>query len=206
MRRFDFSAPLYDLGFWFLMLPLGGEENIRRAVIEAAMPLKGLSVLEMCAGTASLSFMASNAGANVTAIDISPGMLQVAKEKARGTGFTPGLVQGDVSRLPFGDKAFDRAVISLGLHEVDQARVPAILREVYRVLKSGSKFVIFDFHKAVGWAGVLQSVFLTFGEGESARIWLKTDVQTLLRGADFKDFRRLFLLRGAVQLISVSKA
>ncbi|MBI5970661.1 MAG: methyltransferase domain-containing protein [Deltaproteobacteria bacterium] len=206
MRNFDFSAPLYDLGLWFLMLPFGGEENLRKAVIEAAMPLKGLSVLELCAGTASLSFMAAKEGAKVTALDVSSGMLRVAREKAGRLGLSTRLVRGDVLRLPFPDNAFDMAIVSLGLHEVEQTGVPLILREVHRVLKTGSRFVIFDFHKAAGWAGFLQSLFFTFGEGETGRTWLKTDVQTLLREAGFKDFRRSFMLKGAAQLISVSKA
>jgi len=188
------------------MLPFGGEETLRRAVIDAAMPLKGLNVLELCAGTASLSFMASKEGANVTAVDVSSGMLRVAMEKARRQGLTPGFVRGDVSWLPFSDRVFDRVIVSLGLHEVEQSSVPLILREVHRVLKTGAKFVIFDFHKASGWAGFLQSVFCTFGEGESAQTWLKADVQTLLREAGFKDFRREFLLKGAAQLVSVCKA
>ncbi len=206
MRNFDLTAPLYDLGLWFLMLPFGSEETLRRAVIEAAMPLNGLNVLELCAGTATLSLMAAKEGANITAVDVSLGMLRVAMEKARRQSFAPRLVQGDVSRLPFSDKVFDRALVSLGLHEVEQSNVPLILKEVHRVLKSGARFVIFDFHKASGWAGFLQSFFFTFGEGESARTWLKTDVQTLLREAGFKDFRRSFPLKGAAQLVSVCKA
>lgn len=206
MKKFDLSAPLYDLGLWFLTLPLGGEETLRRAVIDAATPLKGLNVLELCAGTASLSLMASKEGANVTAIDVSAGMLHIAREKARRQSRALRLVRGDVSMLPFQEQVFDRAIVSLGLHEVEPSNVPLILMEVHRVLKTGAKLVIFDFHKAFGWAGFVQSVFFTFGEGETARTWLKSDVQSLLREAGFKDFRRYFMLRGAAQLITVNKA
>lgn len=206
MKKFDLSAPLYDLGLWFSTLPFGGEESLRRAVIDSAAPLDGLNVLELCAGTASLSIMASKAGAAVTAIDASEGMLRVAGEKARRQSRALRLVRGDVSMLPFSDSVFDRAIISLGLHEVEQSGVPMILSEIRRVLKTGAKFVIFDFHKAFGLAGFVQSVFFTFGEGETAKAWLKSDIQSLLREAGFKDFRRSFMLKGAAQLVSVCKA
>jgi ubiquinone/menaquinone biosynthesis C-methylase UbiE len=196
---------LYDLGIWLLALLVGGEKRFRMRVIDEAGPLEGAKVLEIFSGTATLSLMATDRGANVTAIDISAGMLRVAGEKARKAGHGVGLVRGEAIRLPFKSGSFDTVMVSLGLHEAAARDVPVIAAEAHRVLKDSGRLVIFDFHRAEGRTGAVQKVFFSFFEDEDAWTWLATDVQTLLREAGFSEFRRKFLNRGVFQLITVEK-
>lgn len=202
---FDWFAPLYDLAVWFLTLPLGGENRLRERVVEKASPLKGLKTLEVFAGTATLSLLFAEKGAEATAVDISAGMLRVAGEKAEKSGLKVRLLKADASELPFVDGCYDRVVVSMGLHEIDASRVPLVLKEAYRVLKDKGRLVIFDYYRAEGWARAFQSLFFTFVEGETARDWVRLDLQGILSGIGFKDFKRDFLLKRSVQILTVEK-
>ncbi len=201
----DQIAPVYDLGFWFLSLFFGGEGRLRRGVIDAARPLEGSKVLEVCSGTAALSLMAAEMGASVTAVDIGIGMLKVAGVKSARAGRHLDLVRADASVLPFGTGAFDRVIVSLGLHEAGPKLVPLVLAESHRVLKDKGRLVIYDFHRADGGAGVVQRTLFHFMEGDEVWPWLKTDIQGLLNKTGFTGFRRQFSLKGAMQLITVQK-
>lgn len=203
---YEWFAPLYDLGVWLCALPFGGEGAIRERVIDRASPLKGLNTLEIFAGTGTLSLLAAERGASATAVDITGGMLRAAGFKAEKSGLKLALVRADASDLPFVDNGFDRVMVSMGLHETEQSRLPLILKESYRVLKSGGRLVIFDFFGAEGrGARAVQSLFFTFLEGDTAKQWVRTDLQTLLSRTGFRDFKREFLHSRAFQLLTVEK-
>lgn len=208
-RRFiiyDWLAPLYDLGVWFLFLLTGGEDRLRAMALEGLEPMRPESlVLELCCGTATLSLRAAARGANAIALDNSPGMLAVAREKAQRlkTGVT--LIRADASTLPFREGVFDRVIASLGMHELGRDRVTAALTEAERVLKKGGRLVIFDYHKAEGVAGWIERLIFAFLETDTAKEWIGMDIQSVLRQAGFKDFRRSFHVQGTLQLVSADK-
>ena len=208
-RRFviyDWLAPLYDLGVWFFFLLTGGEDRLRARVIEGLEPLSAESlVLELCCGTATLSLRAAVRGANAIALDNSPGMLAVAREKAERLKTGISLIRADASTLPFREGAFDRVIASLGMHELGRDRATAALNEAKRVLKKGGRLVIFDYHKAEGVAGWIERLIFAFLETDTAEEWIAMDIQSVLRQAGFKDFRRSYHVQGTLQLVSADK-
>lgn len=139
---YDWFAPLYDLGVWFIALFVGGEEGLRGPVLrelasngagdrrsEKARPLEGKRVLEIFAGTGTLSISAASLGASAVAVDVTAGMLRVAAAKAKGAGVSVEFTRADASRLPFVDGVFDRVMVSLGLHETEGPIIDLIIRE-----------------------------------------------------------------------------
>ncbi len=202
---FDWFAPLYDLGMWALGLFLGGEERMRQKVLSALGPIEGSLVLELFCGTGTLAIMAGREGAIPFGLDISRAMLLVAAEKAGREGVNALFIRGDSKELPFSSGSFDRVIVSLGLHEVEPGVVEEALKEIVRILKPGGRLVIFDFHRAGGFAGLVQKLLFLIFEGESVWSWLTTDLQALLKEKGFRDFRRSFIAKGMLQIVTVEK-
>jgi ubiquinone/menaquinone biosynthesis C-methylase UbiE len=98
--------------------------------------------LEIGAGTGFFALNLRQAGAldHVTVTDLSPGMVEAAKENARRLGFEVDGEVADAEHLPFPDSSFDLVVGHAVLHHLPD--VEASLREVLRVLRPGGRFVL----------------------------------------------------------------
>ena len=105
--------------------------------------LRGRRVLEVGCGTGRVAAaLAERAYAKVWAVDDSPEMLAVARERApKGVAFK----QARAEALPFRDGWFDRAVAVLVVHVLDRPRAFAELR---RVLAPDGRVVIATFDPA----------------------------------------------------------
>jgi ubiquinone/menaquinone biosynthesis C-methylase UbiE len=127
-------AAIYDKGekYWNSF-----EKNFLKPYIESA---RGLKVLDAGAGTGRISVKLYDAGARVTALDISPGMLAKLKRKKPDIG----LMEGDIENMPFEDGSFDMIFSSLALVHLKEA--DKFLDECYRVLKDGGKLVLVNVH------------------------------------------------------------
>ena len=101
---------------------------------------KGKKVLDAGAGTGRLTVRLHAAGADVTALDISPDMLAVLKNKKRAIE----TVEGDIEHMPFKDETFDMVFSSLTL--VHLKKPDLFLDECYRVLKDNGKMVLVNIH------------------------------------------------------------
>lgn len=84
----------------------------RRALLEA-LPEPGARVLDVGAGTGALSLLAAELGYRVTALDLSEGMLDVARRKAPERGVDLGFVVGSGMEPPPGpfDAVMERHVL-----------------------------------------------------------------------------------------------
>ena len=134
---FDAVARRYDLVND--LLSLGRTKAWRKKVVKLIKPAPGMKILDIAAGPGSSSEPLYKAGAEVTALDFSEGML------AQGRKARPYLkfVKGDAMKLPFGDNEFDVTTISFGLRNTKDYEVA--LREALRVTKVGGRMVIVEF-------------------------------------------------------------
>ncbi|MGX6450091.1 class I SAM-dependent methyltransferase, partial [Patulibacter sp. S7RM1-6] len=80
--------------------------------VEAADLLPGDRLLDVGCGTGNAALLAAMRGAQVTGLDPSARLLEVAARRARAAGVEATWTAGDAVDLPFADGAFD-AVVSV---------------------------------------------------------------------------------------------
>ncbi|PSL00884.1 phosphatidylethanolamine N-methyltransferase /phosphatidyl-N-methylethanolamine N-methyltransferase [Murinocardiopsis flavida] len=78
----------------------------------------------------------------LTGIDLSPRMLDIARERARRDGHAVDLREADAQDLPFPDEHFDTVVSTLSLCSV--LDLDATVAEMRRVLRPGGRLVLLD--------------------------------------------------------------
>ena len=112
-------------------------------ILEALGPLEGLRVLELGCGTGDLTLELLRRGAAVTALDIAPRMVELARERAEL--FAPGtearFMAAPVESTGLADASFERVAGKWILHHADMA---GAAQEVERVLASGGRAVFFE--------------------------------------------------------------
>jgi SAM-dependent methyltransferase len=110
-------------------------ENLALSAIAEAAPQR---VLEVGAGTGAFAErVRRELGADVTAVDLSPHMVELARERG-----VPASV-ADVQELPFADGTFDCAAALWVLHHVPD--LDRDLGELARVLRPGGRLVAVAF-------------------------------------------------------------
>ena len=134
-RYWDRSATMYDrsIGIFERFFIRDG----RRWV---ASRTQG-EVLELGVGTGrNLPFYPADVA--LTGVDLSPGMLERAQDRARGLGRKVDLRVGDAEHLDFPDASFDTVVFSLSLCSIpDDLRA---IQEAKRVLVPGGRRVLIE--------------------------------------------------------------
>lgn len=119
----------------------------RPAMISLLGPVDGRRVLELGCGAGPLTAWLVEQGARVTACDVSPAMVELAR---RRVGNRADVFVADISEpLPFADRAFDRVVASLVLHYLREWT--SVLGEVRRVLEPAGSFAFSTHHPTMDW-------------------------------------------------------
>ena len=112
-----------------------------RYIITSLGNLKGKKILELGCGAGEGAVYFAKKGADVTATDISSGMLDVVKKVATLHGTSVHTAQAYADKISFPDESFDVVYAANLLHHVD---IEAALIESKRVLKPGGTFVSWD--------------------------------------------------------------
>ena len=111
------------------LLPLGPR------LVEACVIGPGTGVLDVAAGTGNASLPAALAGADVTASDLTPELLEAGRSRAEAEGLALEWVEADAEHLPFEDESFDVVMSAIGVmfapHHQDAAD------ELVRVCRPG---------------------------------------------------------------------
>jgi SAM-dependent methyltransferase len=103
---------------------------VRYAAISA-----GQRVLDVACGTGVVAITAARARASVSALDITPELLEHARENAATAGVDIDWREGDAEQLPFEDSGFDVVVSQFG--HMFAPRPEVVTAEMLRVLKPG---------------------------------------------------------------------
>ncbi|MGE4167976.1 MAG: class I SAM-dependent methyltransferase [Candidatus Babeliales bacterium] len=93
--------------------------------------------LDVCCGSGNYTIAIHDQGVNVSGVDISEVMLEKAHRKNASIHW----LQGDAHELPFEDNSFDGALCISAIHHLGDLN--SAFKEIFRILKPGSKLVIF---------------------------------------------------------------
>jgi len=183
----NFQAPVYDFGC--SLVGLGRRFRQKTLCLAALKP--GEKVLDVGCGTGVLTRLVAEAvgpEGSVIGIDPAPRMIHVARKHAAREGSRAVFEPGVIERLPFEDEFFDAVLSSLMLHHLPPDLKRDGLREVYRVLKPGGRFVVVDLNRpsfslwwVVFWPGLLSSLIADNLRGK---------ITDYLRGAGFEAVER----------------
>lgn len=134
-------------------------------VREAFGDVAGLEVLDLGCGTGRHSLWLASAGATVTGVDFSEGMLEEARAKP-GAEAVRFLAHDLQQPLPLAAGSFDLVVSGLVLEHL--AALDAFFAEARRVLRPGGRAVVSAMHPAMFLKGV-QARFTDPASGEKVQ-------------------------------------
>jgi phosphatidylethanolamine/phosphatidyl-N-methylethanolamine N-methyltransferase len=133
--RYQRLSPMYDR--------MEGIAERRYAPWRARLwsQVQGFSILEVGVGTGK-NMPYYPVGGHITAIDLTPGMLERAQERAAASELEMDIQLGDVQALSFPDASFDAAVATFVFCSVPG---PVLgLRELARVVKPGGRVLLLE--------------------------------------------------------------
>lgn len=145
---FDSIAPAYD--FMNRAMTLGIDRWWRRLAVGCvARHLKGCPtprLLDVATGTGdfAIQLQRSIADAKVNGIDLSQGMLDVARDKVaeRCLQGTIAFEQGDCLAMPYDDTSFDAVTVAFGVRNFEHLDLG--YREMYRVMRPGGILCVLE--------------------------------------------------------------
>jgi len=144
-EMFDKISRRYDL--LNRLLSAGIDQRWRKTLIRHMRRQHPERILDIATGTADLPLMQARhlRPRKITGLDISEGMLEMARKKIRKAGLENlvELVQGDAENLPFPDASFDAVSVAFGVRNFEN--LERGLRETARVLKPGGHMYILEF-------------------------------------------------------------
>ena len=166
-----------------------------QAIVSFLAPLEGRRILDVGTGTGRAAIALARRGAEVTGVDASQEMLQVADRRAREAGVRVTFVRGDAHDLEFPDRSVDEVVcLRVLMHTPDWRRS---LAELCRV---ADRRVVIDYPSRRSVA-VVQSIARRavswFAPGvEAYRVMSPRAVSAALKACGFRvtDQHRLFVL------------
>jgi ubiquinone/menaquinone biosynthesis C-methylase UbiE len=127
-------APTYDLVSWLVSF------GNWRAWQFAALPfIKGPDVLDLAHGPGHMLIALHQAGYNVTGVDLSPQMGQLAMRKIRTNQAPVSLLQAPAQNLPITSGSFDTVLATFPTEFIAEEKC---LKEIHRILREDGRLVI----------------------------------------------------------------
>jgi SAM-dependent methyltransferase len=115
-------------------------EPVSDVVVEAAGVQEGDAVLDVATGSGNAALVSARIGAQVTGLDVTPDLLEVARSRAADEGLEITFEEGDAADLPYGDDSFDRVTSVFGsMFAPDHQSTAA---ELLRVCKPGGMIAV----------------------------------------------------------------
>lgn len=136
---FDDVSARYDLLNRVMTL---GQDDLWRRAMARAVPEHARTVLDLCTGSGVSLAGLRRPGRTVLGMDVSLGMLEVAREKQGSAGWAPRFACADAFRLPVRDGSLDAVTIAFGIRNLRPR--PASLAELARALRPGGVLSVLE--------------------------------------------------------------
>ena len=127
------------------VISFGIDIKWRKRVVNLLKKKQPKNILDIATGTGDLAINLVQTGAKkITGLDISPGMLEIGKEKIaeKNLNHTINMIVGDSENLPFEENTFDAITVAFGVRNFENLEKG--LAEIYRVLKPTGTFVVLE--------------------------------------------------------------
>lgn len=128
------------------VISFGSDISWRKKVLRLVLETAPDSILDIATGTGDLAikFAKKSTASRIVGLDLSEGMLSVARNKISGTALQEkvSFIKGDSEALPFEDDSFEAITVSFGIRNFEH--LDAGLSEINRVLKKRGLFVILE--------------------------------------------------------------
>lgn len=145
-QMFDNISPNYDLLNHLLSVNI--DKLWRKRTIRKLAAHHPKAILDVATGTGDFALAAARmGGVRITGIDISEGMLEVARTKIKKKKLEQRItfLKADSENLPFDDHVFDAVIVGFGVRNFENLEQG--LAEINRVLKPGGVFYVLEFSK-----------------------------------------------------------
>ena len=145
-EMFDSIAPAYD--FMNAAMTFGLFKSWRNKALARAHKFapEAKDILDIATGTGdvALHLLKLYPNAAISGLDLSEGMLKIAREKAQKLGVADRctFTQGDSLQLPYGDNSFDLITVAYGIRNF--ADISRGLSEMARVLRPDGTLCILE--------------------------------------------------------------
>jgi len=147
-EMFDNISPKYDALNHILSVNI--DKVWRKKTIKKLKPYSPVKVLDIATGTGDFAVAAAKMqGTKITGIDISEGMLNVARIKIAKKNLQKQIEfqKADSENLPFESASYDAAIVGFGVRNFENLEKG--LSEIFRVVKPGGVFFVLEFSKPV---------------------------------------------------------
>jgi SAM-dependent methyltransferase len=128
--------------------------DIHERVIETLDPQPGVKWLDLACGTGAVAELAAARGADVTGVDLSPGLIETASERAAELGLDIDYRVGDAERLDLEDGSYDAVSSTLGIMFAPDHEAAA--RELARVTRPGGRICLANWTPTGGLAAMFK--------------------------------------------------
>ena len=143
-EMFDSIAPAYD--FMNRAMTLGIDRWWRHVAVKIVGKTRPRRILDVATGTGDFAIALYNKikPRQVVGIDLSQGMLDVARVKVEKRGLTNAIAlqQGDCLELPFDDKEFDAVTVAFGVRNFEHLLQG--YEQMHRVLSPGGMLCVIE--------------------------------------------------------------
>ncbi len=129
------------------LMSLGVHRLWKKKFINWLNPQDNTKLIDVASGTgdiAKLYLEKTNYRGDVSCIDENKGMLEISKKRF-SKNYKIKWFCNNAEKLPFKDNCFDYYTISFGIRNVQKKNIA--LKEAYRVLKPGGRFLCLEFSK-----------------------------------------------------------